>query len=419
MLRICGHRVKVAELRESVGLPFPDATGQRIYTANGIYSNRAEYLGHAIPGCLLVPSVDGPFFLCFPGSDSPNNRTFDQKPVISVFADDPGHGLAGLDHLPEQFLHVDAHVDAKVYVDPWVYHVAKADVVAMLAISRDAVILRPLKLEDAERRARRQNYLFLASSPPGIVRLGETLRYQLDVRSKAGGVTFKLEAGPKEMSVSDTGLLSWTANTGIGARLAHVVVAASDSSGQSVRQTFDLDLDDGQSDASTVAAAARSEAPQAPSAGPATAKPAEKSGPAAAGQVEFKTVQDSTGKFKVDAAFDGMVDGKVQLKKRDGSTVLVPLEKLSAADQDWAKQQRAAPGVLPEQTQPKTDNSVGHGSAERGAPSRTLRPHATRPPIRSNTLSGSSPKPGNACRKLKPPRPAKPWRKRSARPRRS
>ncbi len=127
MLRICGHRVKVAELRESVGLPFPDATGQRIYTANGIYSNRAEYLGHAIPGCLLVPSVNGPFFLCFPGSDSPNNRTFDQKPVISVFADDPGHGLAGLDHLPEQFLHVDAHVDAKVYVNPWVYHVAKAE----------------------------------------------------------------------------------------------------------------------------------------------------------------------------------------------------------------------------------------------------------------------------------------------------
>ena len=119
-------------------------------------------------------------------------------------------------------------------------------------------------------------------------------------------------------------------------------MAVGDSSRQSIRQSFDLDLDDGQSDTGAVAEGVRSKEPQAPSAGPATAKPAEKSGPAAAGQIEFKTVEDSTGKFKVEAAFDGMVGGKVQLKKRDGSTVLVPLEKLSAADQQWATRQDAA-----------------------------------------------------------------------------
>ena len=54
---------------------------------------------------------------------------------------------------------------------------------------------------------------------------------------------------------------------------------------------------------------------------------------------------DSTGKFKVVADFVDYMNGAVTLKKQDGSTIKVPLKKLSAADRTWLtkylKQQRS------------------------------------------------------------------------------
>jgi hypothetical protein len=51
---------------------------------------------------------------------------------------------------------------------------------------------------------------------------------------------------------------------------------------------------------------------------------------------------DSTGKHEVEAEFAGLKDGKVQLRKPDGSVVTVPVEKLSQADQTWITEQSAA-----------------------------------------------------------------------------
>lgn len=47
---------------------------------------------------------------------------------------------------------------------------------------------------------------------------------------------------------------------------------------------------------------------------------------------------DSTGKRTVEAEFVSLVDGKVTLKKADGKTVTMALDKLSAADQKVAKE---------------------------------------------------------------------------------
>jgi hypothetical protein len=52
---------------------------------------------------------------------------------------------------------------------------------------------------------------------------------------------------------------------------------------------------------------------------------------------EFRIWTDATGNFKTEAAFLDLKDGKVQLKKKNGGLVTVPLERLSAADQAVAK----------------------------------------------------------------------------------
>jgi hypothetical protein len=49
----------------------------------------------------------------------------------------------------------------------------------------------------------------------------------------------------------------------------------------------------------------------------------------------FRTWTDVTGQFKVEAELVSAAGGSVQLKKKDGSLVNVPLDKLSAADRDF------------------------------------------------------------------------------------
>ena len=49
----------------------------------------------------------------------------------------------------------------------------------------------------------------------------------------------------------------------------------------------------------------------------------------------MRTWTDASGKFKVRASLAGVEDGTVRLRKSDGKTISVPLEKLSEADQQW------------------------------------------------------------------------------------
>ena len=69
----------------------------------------------------------------------------------------------------------------------------------------------------------------------------------------------------------------------------------------------------------------------------AAAEKAEADRKAAIEEAKWRMWTDSTGQFKTKAMFGGMAGGKVKLIKKDGSTVRVPLEKLSEEDQQWIK----------------------------------------------------------------------------------
>ncbi|MEI8373995.1 MAG: SHD1 domain-containing protein [Planctomycetota bacterium] len=61
---------------------------------------------------------------------------------------------------------------------------------------------------------------------------------------------------------------------------------------------------------------------------------------------ESRKWTDATGKFSIDAELIGVKDGKVLLKKSNGSQVSVPLERLSEADQALAAQRTPQPAPL-------------------------------------------------------------------------
>lgn len=51
---------------------------------------------------------------------------------------------------------------------------------------------------------------------------------------------------------------------------------------------------------------------------------------------------DSTGKYQVSATYVGVADGQVTLRKENGQTVAVPLERLSRADQEFVQSAASA-----------------------------------------------------------------------------
>ncbi len=53
-----------------------------------------------------------------------------------------------------------------------------------------------------------------------------------------------------------------------------------------------------------------------------------------------RTWSDTTGKFRIEAELVKVEDGKVELKRKDGQNVTVPLDKLSKDDQDYLAQQK-------------------------------------------------------------------------------
>jgi hypothetical protein len=61
------------------------------------------------------------------------------------------------------------------------------------------------------------------------------------------------------------------------------------------------------------------------------AKPADGDAPVAA--TALRTWSDATGAFQVEAELVKVADGKVELKKRDGQTLTVPIDRLSQGDQ--------------------------------------------------------------------------------------
>lgn len=57
---------------------------------------------------------------------------------------------------------------------------------------------------------------------------------------------------------------------------------------------------------------------------------------------ELRTWKDVSGEYSTVAEFVSLKDGKVQLKKQNGSVISVPLERLSEADRAYAKSQAAS-----------------------------------------------------------------------------
>lgn len=122
-----------------------------------------------------------------------------------------------------------------------VHLIPRAKLLVILPGSRDKLLLHPMDLEKALEDSG-AHYLLVTSQPPAEATAGERLTYEMAAKSKAGGVTFKLESGPPGMTVTPDGKLTWTVPADLKEKQVDVIVSLRDKDGQERFHTFTLTI---------------------------------------------------------------------------------------------------------------------------------------------------------------------------------
>jgi len=351
---------------ESVGRVMPGPDARMVYTGAGMFTPSGKPLAGEVnrnyATAVMLPAASGPFYLsvAIPSSFGSGNRNEPQRltlhmqgetsPILTI--DDVEMPSAPGDMHPAHVAHLD--FDKRLFLLPIV------DALVCVPQSSDQLIIQRFNLDEELSRSD-VDLLFAASVPPAAVKAGASLEYQIQGKSKRGGLKYRLESGPAGMAVSPTGLVTWKAVRSSESEEV-AIVALSDNSGQEIFHTFKLRVDDGTSAAAPAVPPTSGPAATRPiprgtaglfpppmSTGTATGtatvpKPTPSATPTSTAAVgaPVRTWHSSDGIFSIEAQFVKVAGNTVTLRRTDGKTIEVPLDKLDAEGQQFIKRQTAA-----------------------------------------------------------------------------
>jgi predicted Zn finger-like uncharacterized protein len=214
----------------------PSADARFIFTPWGILNRAfAQAKVPELKDAYVVPAIEPGYFIglantCSPGAPPPQAQAASEA---AVYTEDRKQlfFLRGLDEL-------------KTPADlPWekrIHYYPRSGLLVTLGAERDRLLLRRVNLaEQLEKTG--ADYLVVLSEPPPA-RAGQPFAYQLDIRSKRGGVKAKLESGPKGLQVTPDGQVSWAVPAKLAEREAEVLLTLRDASGQEVFHTFRVEI---------------------------------------------------------------------------------------------------------------------------------------------------------------------------------
>jgi hypothetical protein len=234
----CGTRVvsggeSTRHGNHDLGHAIPGPDGKWVYTAKGVYSREMK-LGSADDAkygyCL--PATAGDSFLSLTSANE-RDRTGGSFTIYHRGMKGPIGRLEKAEH---------GLVFDSWGRDPWgpwrrVFFVPDAKVIAVLPVSNDRVVLHKFDIDTALEKSG-LDYLLVTSTAPREVKPGGTFSYPLVVKSKHGGLAFKLDSGPKGMAVSAAGVVTWVVPAATAAGDQDVILTVKDKAGQETFHTF-------------------------------------------------------------------------------------------------------------------------------------------------------------------------------------
>ncbi len=216
------------------GYVVPGPDGRAVCTAAGLRTNQLKALGGAPKLGLTLPAVEGNFYL---GLTSAEGGKGGRISVYLLGDDQPLVKDVGFEH--------GVHYDGGTFgIWKRIFFIPRAKLIAILPEGNDRLELHHFDVYDAL-EASGLDYLLVTSRPPTTARRGAEYTYQLEVKSKKGGVKYQLSSGPEGMEVSPTGLVKWRVPADYKGGDGEVLITVRDASGQEVFHAFGIRPTDG------------------------------------------------------------------------------------------------------------------------------------------------------------------------------
>jgi hypothetical protein len=210
---------------DSAGALIPGASGQFIYTSQGVYT--PKWVNINPTKGTYIPALNSRFFLHIDQPATLAQKKADKETRITLHFEGEDRVLAnvpGLDLPPNLYQAIvnDLPNDKRVFFIP--------DAKLIITITNDAQMgLHHFDVDHALATSGKK-YLLVVSNPPSFVSRGTLYSYQLVVKSKNGGVTYSLAGAPPGMTISPTGLVTWQVpkNFALGQRNGLVLIRDKD-----------------------------------------------------------------------------------------------------------------------------------------------------------------------------------------------
>lgn len=218
---------------------WPTADGTLMTGSTGIFGpNLEQESAQWLEGCAIYPTVDPRYFLAVRISEDSQGQPVAHVNVCTTCDRNIVYTYVGLEELAKDSTEYDdlpqhqigRGAERFIYV-PW------ANLLVTLPKQNDRIVLRRFDMFKLLDRSG-QEYLFVDSIPPHQALIGHTLRYQVEAKSKAGGVTFRLETGPEGMTVTPEGLVNWNVPSGFAEQYIQAIVAVKDNKGKEILHSF-------------------------------------------------------------------------------------------------------------------------------------------------------------------------------------
>jgi hypothetical protein len=128
-------------------------------------------------------------------------------------------------------------------LDKRIHFVPQAKLIITIPEGNDRLVLQRFDAEEALEKSG-LDYMVVTSQPPTTVHAGKSFSYQIAVRSRRKALKYRLEGGPKDMSINADGRVSWEVPASGLQRDTTVIISIRNDADQEVFHTFTLHVED-------------------------------------------------------------------------------------------------------------------------------------------------------------------------------
>ena len=226
----------------SAGILQPSYDGSLLFTSTGVYSADLKPLSpEEFRGVACFPSYHPAYFLGVSGGDRIGGSSREEKTKLSLYTTSDRRLLVSFTDFSELNDPRESPINSRgpLNLDKRVHFFPTANLLVNIPATRDRLVLRRLDVIAALEKAG-IDYLYVASLPPVTAAPGSNFTYAIAVKSRRGGVRYKLDSGPEGMTLSSDGKLHWSVPAGQPTGRHGVIITIEDASGQTVLHSFNI-----------------------------------------------------------------------------------------------------------------------------------------------------------------------------------